>query len=145
MTDIVHLYLERFVLACVLRPESRVQYPAKLLIVIVSPVKHLVTDVCEWLSVLFSHLSPSGRTLPLVAWHAELWKVLQSPEGIFHIHMLPSSVPASSTGAQGCHSNHWGGSRADSHELIAMLHTSTQIFRSNFHSSFLLAASELVL
>ena len=69
----------------------------------------------------FPRLSPSGRTLPLVAWHAELWKVLQSPDGIFHIHTLPSSVPASSTGAQGCHSNHWGGSRADGHQSTAAL------------------------
>lgn len=63
------------------------------------------------------HLSvhwPSGRTLPVVAWEAALWKVLQSPEGTFHIHTLPSSVPASRTGAQGCHSSHCGrGSRED--------------------------------
>lgn len=64
------------------------------------------------------HLSvhwPSGRTLPVVAWQAALWKVLQSPEGTFHIHTLPLSVPASRTGAQGCHSSHCGGGSREDH------------------------------
>lgn len=65
-----------------------------------------------------SHPLPSGKTLPLVAWHAGLSKVLQSPDGIFHIHTLPSSVPASSTGAQGCHSNHWGEPREKNISLL---------------------------
>lgn len=52
-------------------------------------------------------LSPSGRTRPQVAGQLGPWKVLQSPFGTFHIQVLPSAVPASRTGARGCHSIHW--------------------------------------
>lgn len=57
-------------------------------------------------SKIRKEVSPSGRIFPLVAWQLGPWKVLHSPLGIFHIHILPSAVPASNTGAQGCHCSH---------------------------------------
>lgn len=57
-------------------------------------------------------ISPSGRTRPQVAGQLGPWKVLQSPLGIFHIHVLPSAVPASRIGARGCHSIHWTGRKS---------------------------------
>lgn len=57
-------------------------------------------------------ISPSGRTRPQVAGQLGPWKVLQSPLGTFHIHVLPSAVPASRIGARGCHSIHWTGRKS---------------------------------
>lgn len=45
--------------------------------------------------------------IPHVDRHPWPWNVLQSELGIFHIHTLPSAVPARSTFASLCHSSHW--------------------------------------
>lgn len=45
--------------------------------------------------------------IPHVDRHPWPWNVLQSELGTFHIHTLPSAVPARSTFASLCHSSHW--------------------------------------
>lgn len=49
---------------------------------------------------------PSGKIFPHVRWLPCPCIILQSPDGIFHIQTLPSTVPPSRMLAPVCHVNH---------------------------------------